>query len=196
MGHRAGYRRWARFVLLGLWAVVVVATLYFFFFQREAAQRALQGTMSTSLVLAGCVYLLLGCVRGFTLLPVTSLLVVGVAFFPPWPLLALTLMGIVLSSASVYWFSEALHLEEVFLKPKHVRVMERLKTLLQRHELPIIIGWSFFPLAPTDLIVYVCGVLRVNFWKCLLGVLIGEGAICAIYIFLGDHALRLFHLKA
>jgi uncharacterized membrane protein YdjX (TVP38/TMEM64 family) len=62
--------------------------------------------------------------------------------------------------------------------------------LLQRHELPVIIGWSFFPLAPTDLICYVCGGLRVNFPKFLLGVLIGEGTICAIYIFLGGEALR------
>jgi hypothetical protein len=45
-------------------------------------------------------------------------------------------------------------------------------------------------------VVYVCGVLRIDFRRCLLGVAIGEGAICAIYIFAGDYALRLLHLKA
>jgi hypothetical protein len=35
-----------------------------------------------------------------------------------------------------------------------------------------------------------CGVFRVRFWKCLVGVAIGEGAICGIYIFLGDSLLR------
>jgi uncharacterized membrane protein YdjX (TVP38/TMEM64 family) len=70
-----------------------------------------------------------------------------------------------------------------------------LTSLLERYELPIIIGWSFFPLVPTDLICYVCGTLRVNFWKCLLGVTIGESAICAAYIFLGDFALRYFQWR-
>ena len=50
---------------------------------------------------------------------------------------------------------------------------------------PIVILWSFFPLAPTDLVCYVCGALKVDLKKCLLGVVIGEGAICAIYIFMG-----------
>ena len=60
---------------------------------------------------------------------------------------------------------------------------------------PIIIGWSFFPLAPTDLICYVCGVLRVRFWKFLLGVTLGEGAISAIYIYGGDQILWWLGLK-
>ena len=51
------------------------------------------------------------------------------------------------------------------------------------------IGWSFFPLAPTDLICYVCGSLGVGVRKMLLGILIGEGTICALYIFLGRQLL-------
>ena len=73
--------------------------------------------------------------------------------------------------------------------------MDRLKAALEKYELPVIIGWSFFPLVPTDAIVYVCGVLGVNFGKCLLGVGLGEGAICAIYVFLGDQTLRMFLLR-
>ena len=70
-----------------------------------------------------------------------------------------------------------------------------MRAILQKHELPIIVGWSFFPLAPTDLICYVCGVLEINFPKFLLGVLLGEGAICAIYISAGASALRFLQLK-
>jgi uncharacterized membrane protein YdjX (TVP38/TMEM64 family) len=66
----------------------------------------------------------------------------------------------------------------------------RVRRMLQRHELPIIIGWSFLPFAPTDLICYVCGILRVNFVKFIAGVCLGEGAICGLYIYLGDWALR------
>jgi hypothetical protein len=35
----------------------------------------------------------------------------------------------------------------------------------------------------------VCGALKVDLKKCLLGVTLGEGTICAIYIFLGGRAL-------
>ena len=59
----------------------------------------------------------------------------------------------------------------------------------------MIVGWSFFPLAPTDLICYVCGALQVGFWKCIVGVCLGEGAICGIYIFFGDFALRWLQWK-
>lgn len=134
-------------------------------------------------------YLMLGAVRGFTLIPSTTLVLAAVAFFPPGPLLAVTLLGIAISSSSIYFFSSALHLDERLAR-KHPEQVAKITDLINRYELPIIIGWSFFPLAPTDLICYVCGVLRVNFWKFLIGVTIGEGAICAIYIYGGDQVLR------
>ena len=133
-------------------------------------------------------YLALGAVRGFTLVPSTTLVLAALPFFPPGPLLAATLAGIMLSSASIYFFSAALRLDERLAK-KHPEKVARLTDLINRYELPIIIGWSFFPLAPTDLICYVCGVLRVRFWKFLLGVTLGEGAICALYIYGGDQLL-------
>lgn len=178
-----------------MWAVFVAVGLYLFLFHRKAVQMELQSAMSVSLWAAGLIYLLLGCVRGFTLLPVTPLLALGVLFFPPWPLFALTLVGILISSASIYWFAESLHLEET-LDRRHAAMLEKLKNVLRRREFPIIAGWSFLPLAPTDLICYVCGVLRIDVRKCLLGVLIGEGAICAVYIFLGHHFMHWFGLKA
>ena len=70
-----------------------------------------------------------------------------------------------------------------------------MKALITEHEVPIIIGWSFFPLVPTDLICYVCGVLRVNFVKFIVSVTLGEGAICAVYIYGGDQFLRWLQLR-
>jgi uncharacterized membrane protein YdjX (TVP38/TMEM64 family) len=104
-------------------------------------------------------------------------------------LLALTVPGIAASSSVCYWLAEALHFDEIFER-KYPAQIRRLKRLLQRHQLPIIIGWSFFLVLPTDLICYVCGSLRINFKKVLIGVLIGEGTVYAIYIFLGDYFLR------
>jgi uncharacterized membrane protein YdjX (TVP38/TMEM64 family) len=138
---------------------------------------------------AAALYLTFGCIRGFTLIPSTTLVLAAVPFFQPAPLSALTLIGILISSTSIYFFAEALHLDELFAALHGAR-LERLKRAMSRYELPVIIAWSFFPLVPTDLICYACGAFRVRFWKCLVGVAIGEGAICGIYIFLGDSLLR------
>ncbi|MEO7191547.1 MAG: VTT domain-containing protein [Vicinamibacterales bacterium] len=183
-----------RMLLLALWILCAGSAVYLFLFHRDFVQRELGGVVGASALMGGALYLLLGCVRGFTLIPSTSLVVLAVAFFPPLRLFLLTLAGIVVSSASIYVFSEALHLDEL-LRRRHARQYDRVRDLLERHEFPIIVGWSFFPLVPTDLICYLCGILRVNMAKCLLGVALGEGAICGIYIFLGDYLLRLFHLK-
>ena len=134
-------------------------------------------------------YLALGAVRGFTLVPSTTLVLAALPFVPPGPLLIATLAGIMISSTSIYYFSAALRIDERVAK-KHPEKIARLTDLVNRYEMPIIIGWSFFPLVPTDLICYVCGVLRVRFWKFLLGVTLGEGAICAIYIYGGDQILK------
>jgi uncharacterized membrane protein YdjX (TVP38/TMEM64 family) len=55
----------------------------------------------------------------------------------------------------------------------------------------IVTAWSFLPIVPTDLICYVCGVMKIPFGRFMAGVLIGEGAICAIYIFAGHGLLEL-----
>lgn len=139
-------------------------------------------------------YMALGAVRGFTLVPSTTLVLVALPFFPPGPLLAATLGGIMLSSTSIYFCSAALRLDRR-LAAKHQATVARLTALLERYEMSVIVGWSFFPLVPTDLICYVCGILRVRFWKFLIGVTLGEGAICALYIYGGDRLLRWLMLK-
>jgi len=156
---------------------------------RQFFEHQLAHALSWGATAGYTVYLLLGAVRGFTLIPSTTLVLAALAFFPPGPLLAATLVGIAISSTSIYFCSSALRLDERLAK-RHPVQIARITDLINRYELPIIIGWSFFPLAPTDLICYVCGVLRVRFWTFLVGVTIGEGAICAIYIYGGDQILR------
>jgi uncharacterized membrane protein YdjX (TVP38/TMEM64 family) len=178
-----------RYLFLAIWFPVIAGVLYLYIFRRDFVQTELQDAMSASSWAAAGIYLVLGVLRGFTLVPATFLLLVAVPFFRPWVLLALTLPCIAASSSACYWFAEALHFDEVFER-KYPTQIRRLKRLLRRHQLPIIIGWSFFLLLPTDLICYVCGSLRINYKKFLIGVLIGEGTVYAIYIFLGDYLLR------
>ena len=184
-----------RSILIALWLLVMAGGWYVFFFRRDLLEGELKTAASFSAIVASIVYLIFGCIRGFTLIPSTTLVLAGIPFFSPGWLFALALAGILVSSASIYFFSEWLRLDEVIAR-KHAHRLNALHAALAKYELPVIIGWSFFPLAPTDLICYVCGVLRVDFRKFLLGVGIGEGLICAIYIFLGDYLLRLFQLKS
>ena len=128
-------------------------------------------------------------VSRFTLIPLTSLVLVGIVVFPPGLLFALTLVGIVVSSLLIYYFSGALHVEEI-LQAKHARQLDRVRALLDRHGFLIIVAWSFFPLTPTDLICYLAGVARINILVYLAGVIVGKGGICAVYIYFGDVMLR------
>ena len=177
-----------RQVVLLAWLVLLATALYIYFFHRNALQALLLDLSASPPSWVYAVYLALGCVRGFTLIPVTYLVVAGMLILPPIPLYALTVVGIIVSSAAVYYFAEAMQFDRFFMK-RYAPQVTRLRALMARRELPIVIAWSFFPIAPTDLVCYVCGALKVDLKKCLLGVTIGEGAICAVYIFLGWHAL-------
>jgi uncharacterized membrane protein YdjX (TVP38/TMEM64 family) len=160
--------------------------LYFYLLRPDAIRDALGVLGGAPLWLLGGVYLGLGCIRGFTLVPATYLVLAGMLVLPPGPLFALTIAGIVVSSTAVYYFAEAMRFDR-FFERRYPHQVSRLRALLRRRELPIVIAWSFFPLAPTDAVCYVCGALRIDLKTCLLGVVIGEGAICAIYIFMGAH---------
>ena len=174
------------------WLLFLVTFLYLYFFRSNVLTRNCASAMSASIVSGYVAYLLIGCVRGFTLIPSTSLVLLAIPIFPPLPLFALTLAGILISSMSIYYFSESLHLNDAF-EGKHGARVKKLKKILQGNSMIIIFTWSLFPLVPTDLICYVCGILRIDFRKFIISVLLGEGAICGFYIFLGSYVMRLLH---
>jgi uncharacterized membrane protein YdjX (TVP38/TMEM64 family) len=181
--------RAVRYGLIVLWVAIAGGALYLYFFQRESVQAEMRNAMSASFWAASISYLVIGALRPLTLVPATFPLLVAIPFFDPWVLLALTIPCIGISSAICYWFAEALHLDE-FVEQKYPRHIRKLKDLLQSYQLPIIIGWSFMLFLPTDVLCYVCGSLKINFKKFIVGVIIGEGAVYAIYIFFGDWMLR------
>lgn len=178
-----------RYSLFALWLLVVAGALYLYFFKRAVVQHEMQDALSASFWAAAIAYLLIGSFRAFTLVPATFPLLIAMPFFDPWVLLALTVPCIAISSSICYGFAEVLHMDEIFER-KYPAQIKKLKTTLQTYQLPIIIGWSFFLFLPTDLICYVCGSLKINYKKFLFGVVVGEGTVYAIYIFLGDWVLR------
>ncbi|HET7607711.1 MAG TPA: VTT domain-containing protein [Gammaproteobacteria bacterium] len=188
-------RRPSTLLRLGVWALFVAAFAFLYYRYSSLFGTELTQLAASSVWLAYGLYVVLGALRGFALIPVTNLVVLAIPLFPPVPLLVLTLVGIAISSACIYAFAGSLKLGE-YLERKHARHMERLQNALRRNPTSIVTAWSFLPIVPTDLICYVCGAMNVSFRRFMLGVLVGEGAICAIYIFAGasllDLGMRLF----
>ncbi len=179
--------------ILIVWFLCMAIILCIFLFKPDIFHTLLAHALHISPVWAYALFLILGCLRGFTLIPSTNLIILGFLFFPVTPLFILIVTGILISSASVYYFSEFLQLHEFFERKYPKRVAE-VKSILEKHELPVIMVWSFLPFAPTDLICYVCGALKINFKKFLFGIFVGESIMCGIYIFGGHYLLRFLHI--
>ncbi|MCQ1535792.1 TVP38/TMEM64 family protein [Methanosarcina sp. KYL-1] len=136
------------------------------------------------------IYFLILSARGLTMVPSTPLLLAGILLFDPTELFAVNMAGILSSSAIVYYFSKYLGFD-IYFETKYGKYTHKIRKGLEDKELPIIVGWSFFPLVPTDLIVYVGSGLKINVFKCLLGVFIGEAVLNAFYIFSATMILKI-----
>jgi uncharacterized membrane protein YdjX (TVP38/TMEM64 family) len=175
---------------LGIWAIFVAAFAFLYYRASSLWSAELTHVAAASAWLAYAIYVVLGAVRGFALIPVTSVVVLAIPLFPPVPLFLLTIFGIAISSASIYAFAGSVGLGEYFER-KHARQTQKLRTALQRYPTAIVAGWSFLLVMPTDLICYICGAMKISFRRFMLGVLIGESAIVGLYIFAGSTLLDL-----
>jgi len=132
-------------------------------------------------------YIVLHILRAFTLLPSTPLVIAGVLLFPGQPagVLAMCVTGIVLSSVLIYYFSEFLGFDK-YLERKSQKRMNYIRTKLNHPMATVFVAaWAFFPIVPTDLLSYAAGSVRMNFWRFIIGIFIGETLLCAIYVYAG-----------
>ena len=127
-------------------------------------------------------YVVVSILRPVTLVPSTVLIIVGTLLFPDRSVLVfvVSLLGVVVSSALIYYFFDVLGLAETFER-RHPRQIRWLENQLHQRGLWIVVGWSVFPFVPTDAICYVAGTLRMPIGKFLIGVSIGEIPIIAFY---------------
>ena len=174
-----------------VWLLLVAVALTLFFTNQDRIDvELIRGVVHDNRFLIVPFYLLLLSFLGLTFIPSTPFAILGVVLFDPFFAYLLNLVGIVTSSTIVYHFAGFLGLPEVF-ETKYPDKTQKVRKALDRKELPIIALWSFTPVVPTDLIIYVASTLKVPLWKCLLGVLIGEGTLNAFYIF-GVNAFFIF----
>ena len=176
-----------------IWIFFILGALYLNFFQPVFFQNQLKSAFGLSAFFGYALFLILGSLRGFTLIPLTYIIILGVLFFNPVPLFILTIAGMLISSISIYYFSEFMHLDSFFEK-KYPKQITQLKTAFSKNELPIIIIWSAAPFLPTDLICYLAGSLRIDLRKFVFGILIGEGFTSGLYIFFGHQLTSYLHL--
>ena len=166
-----------------VWLLVVAVALTLFMTNQDRIDvNWIRGLVHDNRFLIIPCYLLLLSLLGLTFIPSTPFAIAGVILFDPTLAYFLNLVGIITSSTIVYHFAGFLGLRDAF-ETKYPERTKKVRRALDRKELPIIIGWSFFPVVPTDLIIYVASTLQIPLWKCLLGVLVGEGTLNAFYIF-------------
>jgi len=171
---------------LFIWMIVVAAALITYLLHPEWFDiEGLRGLVSEHKYWVIAIYLAILSTLGLIFIPSTPFAIGGVLLFSPTEAYILNLIGILSSSAIVYYFAQFLKLDEAF-EQRYPKKIKKIKKALLNKELPIIIAWSAFPLVPTDLIIYVASTLKIKPWKALAGVLIGEGALNAIYIFSAD----------
>jgi uncharacterized membrane protein YdjX (TVP38/TMEM64 family) len=167
-----------------IWLAFIASVLYLYFFQSDFVMAQITKVRLLPLFWLCTVYLIINCLRGFTFIPVTYTMILGLIFLPTPLVYILTVIGVGASATCIYYFSEYLSLGTYF-KQHYPKVIEKLTNILKKYELPIIAVWSFMPVLATDAMCYVCGTLRINFKKFLIGVVLGEGIFCALFIFLG-----------
>ena len=175
-------------VIFWVWVLVVITAFYFYFFQNDLIRAWITGLMNLPLSWRYAIFIILGCVRWLTLIPVTYLILLGLVFLPAGPAYAFTIIGVIVSSTCIYYFAEYLGLAGFFRRAYPKQII-KLHSVMQNNEMPIVIAWSFLPFAPTDVMCYVCGSLKIDYKKFIFGVVIGEGISCAFYIFAGRELL-------
>ncbi len=176
-------QRLKEFILI-LWVVVVVFSLPYYlnggYVEADDVVNFLKEFHSFGII----VYLLISIFRSFTLIPSTPFILIGAMLFSPNVVFVVGLTGVLLSSTIVYYFSEFLGFDSYFDK-KYPKKTKQLHALIEKHGFFIVMGWTFCPFVPTDLICYAAGTLRMTYWKFFLGVLLGELPIILLTTYVG-----------
>ena len=131
------------------------------------------------------VYLFLSIVRGFALVPSTPFIVVGSLMFPEqlFIVVIISLAGIIFSATLIYYFSNFMGFDQFFQRkfPKQIQAVSN--RLNHRYGFFYVLGWAFFPLVPTDLICYVAGTIKMNIFRFLSAIFLGELVLVSIYVY-------------
>ena len=132
-------------------------------------------------------------VRGLFLIPSTPVILTGGVLFPeslPF-VFGISIVGIVVSATAIYFLPGVGGYDDL-LERKYPEKIARLKMLLATpYAFWVVLGWSFFPFVPTDVICYAAGLLGMSYRRMIVALLLGEVPLVVGYLFLTQIALDL-----
>jgi uncharacterized membrane protein YdjX (TVP38/TMEM64 family) len=174
-------------VVLAIWiALIVTAIVLYLLFPNEFTAKGIKEFIAQFNTIAIVVYLLISLIRGLFFIPSTPFVLAGALLFPNNLLLVfiISILGILGSGAFIYYAAQFLNFGE-----KKAKKINKINEKIRKHGFWIVLGWAFFPIVPTDLICYVAGRTRINFWKYITALLIGEAALIALYLYFSQYFL-------
>lgn len=164
-----------------IWIILIIGGIItYLFFPEKLNFSFIEQTIGNYPIETLIVYYLILSLQGVIFMP-SPLIFIGALIFNPIELFIVTMAGIMTSATIVYYFSKYLGFD-IYFETKYSKYTHIIRSKINDKEIPIIVGWSFFPFTPTNLIVYVGSTLRISVFKCLFGVFLGESIINAFYI--------------
>lgn len=169
-----------------LWGVLLIYLLFRYIQNPEIASvNYIKNFISSYQGHILLVYIILSLIRGFFLIPSTPFVISGALLFPDkLPLvLLISMVGVMVSATSLYYFSDILGFSE-YLEKKYPKKVEKWKGNLRSSKATyLVLGWSFFPLVPTDIICYVAGIVKMPYKYMFMGVFAGELLLNIFYVY-------------
>ncbi len=185
--------KWVKRWLLGLWILTFLSVFWWYlynpsFFTATSLKVFLESFWSFLLL----VYFVLSALRGFTLIPSTPFVLVGILLFPENLIFvyAISMIWILLSATMIYFFSKEMGFEQLLMK-HHASTIKKCEYWTGKYGFLAVFIWSFLIIVPTDVICYIAGILRMNYSKFIIAVALWEGIICILLIFWGDSIVKI-----
>ena len=170
------------------WFGVIAVTALVLFLNPELLERErLARFISEFGTEAFIVYVLISLVRAMLLIPSTPFIFAGALAFPDWPLavLAASMAGVFSGALLVYSFPGVGGYDER-LKARYPKQIHFIRERMRgKSAWAVVIGWSAFPLVPTDLICYVAGLAKMPILRMAIAVQIGAFPLTAVYVYTG-----------
>ena len=183
------YRKILRFI----WFFIALITIahYCVFPQKYTAAYLLSFFHANSTAIF-ITYFILSLVRSIFFLPSTIFVVMGVVLYPdnPYLVLLISMLGILIGATWIYLAAGVLKVEELF-SSKVQQKLKKAESGMKKHGFWIVLLWSFFPAVPTDLICYVAGYSKMNFFKFIIALFLGEIVLVSLYIWTGKSLIEL-----
>lgn len=170
-----------RKITLYVWLILITTgMLTYFFFPVELNLLLTKELVGNYLVATFVLYYLILALQGIMFIP-SPLIFIGLLIFNPTDLFVVNMAGVTTSAIVIYYFSKYLK-SDVYFETKYGKYIDIIKDALKGREFKVLIFWGFFPVLPTNLIVYIASILRIKASKCIIGVFIGEALINTFYI--------------